>query len=186
LRFERGITMHINKITLPALTMIMSLTCWSAFVNAQTDGHAHGGAHEHEASHEHGAQGGAELALNNGKQWETDEALRLGMTEIRVAVDMLTPAFHEGKLDQSLALQLHEVVSGSVNTMIEQCKLEPEADANLHVILAQLLSASSQLEASPMSAEGMPKLKAALENYGHYFNHVGWHGDEQEHAGHAH
>lgn len=170
--------MGTNSITLPGFVFTLSLICWPALVSAQADTHHHG------ESHEHGEHGGNELTLNNGEQWQTDGALRRGMTEIRVAVDMLTPLFHSGKLDQNLALQLHEVVTGSVNAMIEQCKLEPEADANLHIILAQLLAAAAQLETSPLSAEGLPKLNEALETYGHYFNHSGWHGDG--HAGHAH
>lgn len=147
---------------------------------------AHAQTHDHEAAsaHAHEEHASTELSLNNGKQWETDAALRHGMVEIRTAVDMLAPAFEAGQLDQSQARQLSQAVQGSVNTMIAQCELEPAADANLHSILAMLLAGAASIEASPMSSDGLPALKDALQTYGHYFNHAGWQGDD--HAAHAH
>lgn len=170
--------MLIRKPFLPALAIAFTLSCWAGQVNAQADAHDHGAATAHE---EHG---GAALSLNDGKQWETDAALRHGMLEIRAAVAMLAPAFESGQLDQAQAHQLSEAVHSSVNTMIEQCQLEPAADANLHGILAMLLEGSAALEAAPLSPAGLPALQGALETYGHYFNHAGWQGDE--HAAHAH
>ena len=114
-----------RKPFMPSLVLALVVSCWGLQVNAQSD------AHDHDASHA--------LSLNNGQQWETDAALRHGMLEIRAAVTMLTPAFESGQLNQTQAHQLSEAVRGSVNTMIEQCELAPEADANLHSILAKLL-----------------------------------------------
>jgi hypothetical protein len=170
----------------PLLSVLaFALSCWSFQVCAQA--HAHDNAHAHDAAHEqdsHAGHGAGDLSLNNGEQWQTDAVLRRGMTEIRVAVDMLTPKLAAGQLNQNQADQLSEVVNGSVNTMIEQCKLEPVADANLHIILAQMLTAAAQVKASPLSGEGIPALSKALESYGHYFNHALWQGDD--HGGHAH
>ncbi len=106
------------------------------------------------------------------------------MTQIRAAVDMLTPVFEAGQLSSEQARQLGEVVMGSVNTMIEECALAPEADANLHIILGHLLVAAGELDAAPQSPAGLPALKAALDTYGHYFQHPGWEGDA--HDAHAH
>ena len=167
-----------RKPFLPSVVLALVVSCWGLQVNAQPD------AHDHDVSDAHEEHGGTALSLNNGQQWETDAALRHGMLEIRAAVTMLTPAFESGQLNQTQAHQLSEAVQGSVNTMIEQCELAPEADANLHSILAELLKGSAALEAAPLSSSGLPVLQDALESYGHYFNHVGWQGDE--HADHAH
>ena len=166
------------KPFLPSLALVFALSCWALQVNAQTD------AHDHDASEAHEEHGGGAISLNDGQQWETDAALRRGMLEIRTAVAMLTPAFESGQLSQTQAHQLSEAVHGSVNTMIEQCQLAPEADANLHSILAELLKGSATLESAPLSSAGLPALQGALDTYGHYFNHPGWEGDE--HADHAH
>lgn len=169
--------MRTRNAVLPTLAITFALSCWAAQVNAQADAHDHSAAAHDEHS-------GMALSLNDGKPWETDAALRHGMLEIRAAVTMLTPAFEAGQLNQAQAQQLSEAVHGSVNTMIEQCVLAPEADANLHSILAELLKGTAALEAAPLSADGLPVLQGALETYGHYFDHAGWQGDE--HAEHAH
>ncbi len=132
-----------------------------------TDAHA---AHGHE--HAHAAD--AALSLNAGEPWQTDEPLRRGMLQIRVASAMLAPAFAAAQLSQPQAAQLAEAVRGSVNTMIAQCQLPADADANLHVILGRLLAAATALENSPLAQEGLPAIQAALQDYGHYFAHPGW------------
>ena len=104
-----------RKPFLPSLALVFAVSCWALPVNAQSD------AHDHEASQAHAEHGGTALSLNNGEQWETDEALRHGMLEIRAAVTMLTPAFESGQLNQTQADHLSEAVQDSVNTMIEQC-----------------------------------------------------------------
>lgn len=160
------------------MTAVFAVSAISLPVQAQ---HEHAEAHAHE---DHASSG---LSLNNGVQWETDAALRHGMTEIRAAVESVATTFDEGQLALAQAQQLSETVQGSVNTMIAQCELEPEADANLHSILAMLLSGAAALESSPMSSEGVPALKEALQAYGQYFNHTGWQGeDHSAHSSSAH
>ncbi len=146
--------------------------------------HGQAASHDHGTAHAHSEQEAAALTLNDGQKWETDAALRHGMTEIKAAVQMLAPAFESGALNAAQAESLTQVIHNSVNTMIEQCKLAPEADANLHTILATILAAGAALEASPSSPNGVPALQHALETYGQYFNHEGWLSDE--HAGHSH
>ena len=145
------------------------------------DDHASHGAQ----AHDHGAAGA--LSLNGDKLWETDEALRRGMTEIRVASAMLAPAWAARQLSAAQAQQLAQAIKGSVATMIAQCQLAPAADANLHILLGQILAAASALESEPFSAQGLPAIEAALNEYGHYFQHPGWleSAAEDEHA-HAH
>ncbi len=143
------------------------------------DAHA---AHGHE--HPHAAD--AALSLNAAEPWQTDEPLRRGMLQIRVASAMLTPAFEAAQLSQPQSAQLAEAVRQSVNTMIAQCQLPPDADANLHVILGRLLAAAAALETSPLGQDGLPAIQAALQDYGHYFAHPGWQEApaEDEHAHH--
>ncbi len=166
----------MNTSTSIFIFIAMSLLSSSMRLHAQP--------HDHAAEHAHVEHGDAGLSLNNGKPWDTDAALRRGMIEIRTAVDLLEPAFAAEQLNQTQAIQLSEAVKGSVTTMIEQCELEPAADANLHSILAMFLAAASELEFSPLSSNGLPALQAALQAYGQYFDHVGWQSDE--HAAHSH
>jgi len=138
------------------------------------------------AAHGHDPAETGALTLDDGKRWETDEPLRRGMTEIRVASDMLSAAYAARQLSAAQSQQLGEAVRGSVATMIAQCQLVPAADAVLHVILGDILTAVSALEADPLSARGIPGITAALDEYGHYFEHPGWLAGsaDDEHAHH--
>ena len=147
----------------------LCLVAQAALAQAPVAADAHA-AHDHE----HGQAGDTGLSLNAGEPWPTDEPLRRGMLQIRVASAMLTPAFATAQLSQPQSAQLAEAVRLSVNTMIAQCQLPPDADANLHVILGRLLAAAQVLETSPLAAEGLPAIQAALQDYGHYFAHPGW------------
>ncbi len=83
------------------------------------------------AAHGHAHAADTGLSLNAGEPWQTDEPLRRGMLQIRVASAMLTPAFEAAQLSLPQSTQLAEAVRSSVNTMIAQCQLPPDADANL-------------------------------------------------------
>ena len=132
-----------------------------------------GTAQEH--SHEHAAPGLAQLTLDHGKPWATDAPLREAMERIRSgtrpagAVRDLTPA-------QSAALAGR--VRAEVNYMIANCKLPPEADANLHLVIAELLRGAQQMESTADTAErerGVATVREALKAYGTHFRHPGWH-----------
>jgi len=181
-RFRQENAMNVLRLA-GLFAGVLCLSAAAGNVLAQA-GDAHAG-HADAQAHEHGAAG--ELARNGEQRWETDEALRRGMTEIRVASAMLTPAWTARQLSAAQSQQLAEAIKGSVATMIAQCQLAPEADANLHLILARMLAAASTLESEPFSPQGLPAIEAALNDYGHFFNHPGWldGAAEDEHA-HAH
>ena len=58
--------------------------------------------------------------------------------------------------------------------MISNCKLEPEEDAALHGLLAQLIAGTQQLRSDPGSIDAMSQLQKLLNLYPHYFDHPGW------------
>ena len=127
----------------------------------------------HETSPQEHQQGDmhAILRLDQGQPWATDAPLVQGMERIRDAVNEAAalPA-----LDADSAAALARSVRGQVDFLIANCRLEPDADATLHVFIAQLLGAAAALEKDPASAEGLPQLKETLREYPHYFAHPGW------------
>lgn len=158
-----------------------------AFTFGLLAGHLQAQVTDEHAAHAHDHADAGALTLDGDKRWETDAPLRRGMLEIRVASAMLTPAYGARQLSAAQGQQLGEALRGSVATMIAQCQLAPAADANLHVILGRILAAASALETDPLSDEGIPAVAAALDDYGHFFNHPGWldGAAEDEHA-HTH
>ncbi len=126
--------------------------------------------------HQHGTGEPAELVLDHGKQWPTDEPLRKGMTEIRAALAAKHEAIHEGTLSPADYEALGAAVETQVATIVAQCKLEPAADANLHLIVAELLAGADAMQGKSKTtpAAGAAQAVRAVNQYGRYFNHPGW------------
>lgn len=126
--------------------------------------------------HQHAAGEPTKLVLDHGKKWPTDEPLRKGMTEIRDAVAAKHDAIHKGTLTPADYKTLGSAVETQVANIVAQCKLEPAADANLHLVVAELLAGADAMqgksEATP--AAGAAQVVRAVNQYGTYFNHPGW------------
>jgi len=129
-------------------------------------------------THDHGqAQHSAKLQLNAGKKWETDAPLRKAMGEVRQSMASSLHAIHDNKLSPQAYGGLAKGVEGAVGDMVANCKLGPQADAQLHIIIADLLAGAEQMagkakQAKPM--DGAVKVIGALNNYGKYFNDSGF------------
>lgn len=96
-------------------------------------------------AHEHSARHSLQLELNGGKKWQTDSALRRGMGAIHLQLASVTPAIHQGELPAAEAQKLAAAIETQVADIVANCKLEAKADAQLHIVIAQLLSGSEQL-----------------------------------------
>ena len=114
------------------------------------------------------------MALNHGQRWETDEPLRLGMQRIRDAVALPLNEGNASKLSPVQTKGLAHTVQETVTYLMKNCQLVPEADANLHVIINDLLTGASLLTTEGQSDEGLARLHHALSEYPRYFNHPNW------------
>jgi hypothetical protein len=112
--------------------------------------------------------------LAEGERWATDEPLRVSMLKIRAGVEATMPAYQSGALDASQAQSLSATVEQAVTYMIQNCKLEPEPDAALHVLIGRMLAASEAMKKDPASPAGWPELSAILHDYAATFDHPGW------------
>lgn len=131
------------------------------------------------AAHDHGHDAAApgKLGLDQGRKWGTDAALRNGMTRIRELVEPQLGAAHAGKLTpaqyRELATQIETEVAGIVAT----CKLEPRADAMLHMVIADLGAGTDAMAGKAAKVKpvaGLGKVVQALNQYGRHFDHPGF------------
>ena len=152
----------------PALFSIFILFTNTGSLQAETSMSDH--QHSHGQS-EHTASG---LSLDHGQKWKTDAPLRQGMQSISDAVMNAVPAYHHDTLTKPDAEQLASHINDQVNYLITNCKLEPGADATLHVLIGDLLTAATRVSNEPLSAQGMPHLVKTLRLYPDYFEHQGW------------
>jgi hypothetical protein len=120
----------------------------------------------------------AKLRLDDGKKWATDEPLRRGMSAIRAAMAERIEAIHRNKMTADQYRALGATVDQEIARIVAECKLEPKADATLHVVVADLLAGAEAMQGKVKTkpVAGAHKVVQALNAYGRYFDHPGWEG----------
>lgn len=123
--------------------------------------------------HDHHDLDGVELQLNAGQKWETDAPLRQAMRGISEAVNSSLDDIHNNKLDATGYDALADEVNQQVAYMVENCELEPAADAQLHIVIARLMNGAQLIEKNSAIEEkrqGAVQLIGALDGYAEYFS----------------
>jgi hypothetical protein len=129
------------------------------------------------AAHDHNAATPHKLSLNQGRKWATDEPLRAGMGRIRGLVEPQLGEAHAGKLTPAQYRELATQVEIEVGGVVANCKLEPEADAMLHLVIADLAQGADTMagkNAKVRPALGLVKVAQAVNQYGSHFDHPGF------------
>jgi hypothetical protein len=127
--------------------------------------------HDH---HHESAPGG--LQLNQGRKWPTDAPLRQAMAAMRADLAGKLHAIHKGSLSREDYAALGRSIEGQIGAIVSQCKLEPKADAMLHIVIGDLAGAADVMQGkTPGSpAEAAHRAVMAVNDYGKYFAHPGW------------
>jgi hypothetical protein len=128
-------------------------------------------------AHDHGKPAPHKLELNAGKKWGTDDALRQAMTTIHTSVSQTLPMAHSGKATPADYDAFGKAVTAQIAYMVENCKLDPKADAQLHLIVADIMSgveAAEGKQGEKKRASGVVKVAQATNAYGKHFDHTGW------------
>jgi hypothetical protein len=129
------------------------------------------------ATDDHGAAQPHKLTLNDGRKWATDEPLRAGMGRIRGLVEPQLAAAHAGKLTPAQYRELATQVDLEIAGIVANCKLEPKADAMLHVVIADLGAGTEAMAGKNpklRAALGLVKVAEAVNQYGSHFDHPGF------------
>jgi hypothetical protein len=130
------------------------------------------------AVHGHDEAGApAKLSLDAHKKWASDAPLRKAMSSVRNAMDESLDAIHGTKLSAAGYGVLARKIKGEVAYMVSNCKLEPKADAQLHVVIAAMLEGVEAMEGNVKQVnrqDGAVKVIGALENYDTYFDDPSW------------
>ena len=147
------------------IALLTGLSLGAALPVAAADSHDH----QHEATQ-------AKLQLNAGKKWATDAPLRQAMAAMRADLAGKLHAIHKGSLAKEDYAALGKAIEGQLGVIVSQCKLGTKADAMLHIVLADLVSAADVMQgkAAGQPAEAAHRAALALNSYGKYFAHPGW------------
>ena len=128
-------------------------------------------------AHDHGKSAPHKLELNAGKKWGTDDALRQAMSTIHQTVSQTLPTAHSGKAKVADYEAFGKDVTAQITYIVENCKLDPKADEQLHIIVADMMSgveAAEGKEGEKKRAAGVVKVAQATNAYGKHFDHAGW------------
>lgn len=140
-------------------SLLLGLTLPSA--QAETDAH-----HQHPAAT-------ASLQLDHGKKWATDAPLRQGMANLQQAFDAVHVQIHRDRFQDNDYASLATQVQTEVDRIITQCHLSPEADAQLHPILAELIRGAEAMSGKSTQTrrrDGALIAMSALKNFQTYFD----------------
>lgn len=131
------------------------------------------------AQHVHDAhsQQGQKLHLNNGKKWRTDQPLRKGMAGIRATAVDTIDKIHSGKATDATYDAAVKTVGNELAGIVQNCKLAPAADAQLHLVISDIMAASEAMEGKSKRqsrTDGAVALARALNAYGAHFEDPGF------------
>ncbi|MBV1796390.1 hypothetical protein [Siccirubricoccus sp. G192] len=124
--------------------------------------------------HAHAGEAAATITLDHGRQWPSDAALRQGMTRLRGAMAAALPAIHANRLPAAGFATLADQAQAQVDYVAENCKLPEAADAQLHLVLAQILDGIDVMKGEGDRTAGAAAVVQALNAYGEAFDHPGW------------
>ena len=130
-------------------------------------------------SHEHPAPAVAQAAP--AQRWDTDVPLRTGMAKIRAAVDALQH-YERGHMGPEQAVEQATQIQQQIAYLVANCKLQPQADAALHVIIAELGAGAQALKDNPADLSVIAPMRQALQHYPRQFNDPTWVQAESEEA----
>lgn len=160
----------MNSLRLHTLATAAALLAACAIASAP----AMAAAPAKEAAHEHAAAMPSKLALDHGRKWATDDALRSGMGRMRVLVEPQLAAAHGGKLSAAQYAALAGQIETEVGGIVANCKLEPKADAMLHLVIGDIGAGTDAMAGKNPKLrpqQGLVHVAAALNNYRKYFDH---------------
>lgn len=128
------------------------------------------------ADHDHGVSEHA-LELNAGQKWVIDAPLRQGMSKIHASVTSMLSALHDGKPSNAQYEAFANDVNDQFTYIVQNCKLEPQADAQLHIVLGNVMSGLDIARGKEQGQEreqGVVKVAQTLNAYGDHFDHADW------------
>ena len=148
--------MKILKILLS-----LSLLLMSQIVVAES-GHHH--------SH-HQEKGAPKLVFNHGKKWLSDQPLRSNMSAIHGHIKNNLSKIHANQLTTEEYKELGKKIKKNIDAIFKNCKLKADADAQLHIVMAGLLSANSRLMDNISIKEKKQEVEQILVNYKTYLKY---------------
>ena len=128
-------------------------------------------------AHDHHDLSSATLELNQGQKWAIDAPLRQGMNAIHGIVAGAIEQIHANQMSASGYQQLTTEINEQLAYIFENCELPADADAQLHIVLANVMHDLEAVEGKAEDkspSDGVVGIAQMLNSYGDFFDHQGW------------
>jgi len=153
--------MNISKF-IPACLLLLGTA-----VTASTIASEHAHSHEQASTHQ-------KIQLDQGKKWPIDASLHIGMSKIKASIEESISEIHHKQFSEAQYKALAGKVDAQLAYLFEHCKLPADADAQLHILLLDIMQASRQMQSSDNPRSGAITTIKALQKYPHYFDDKDW------------
>lgn len=131
-------------------------------------------ATEQKEAHHHHDVGQKAITLNSGEKWPIDESLHIGMSSIKDKIIRNLDDIHYNRLSDKQYSLLALALDKQLAYLFENCKLPPQADAQLHTLLAQIAQGVGKIKQENNKKQGAILIINALKEYPKYFNDPDW------------
>lgn len=84
--------------------------------------------------------------MNEGKKWPIDESLHIGMTAIKNHITSNLNDIHYDRFSDAQYSQLAVDLNIQLSYLFKHCKLPPQADAQLHILLAKVMKGVNEIK----------------------------------------
>lgn len=128
------------------------------------------------ASEHHHEQNNSQLVLNQGEKWEIDDSLHVGMSGIKQEIIKNLDEIHHERFTKQQYADLVVTLDKLLAFLFENCKLPPLADAQLHILLANVMQGVDKMKNSENKKQGAILIIQSLKTYPVYFNDPNWQG----------
>lgn len=124
--------------------------------------------------HHHHEQNNSQLVLNQGEKWVIDDSLHIGMSNIKQEVIENLDEIHHERFTKQQYADLVVILDKHLTFLFENCKLPPLADAQLHLLLANVMQGVDKMKNSENKKQGAILIIQSLKTYPVYFNDPNW------------
>lgn len=121
------------------------------------------------AAHRHGAHEQPPAPATSPARYPADAALRTAMGRVRNAVEAFEHARH-GHMGDEQVRALADHLDAQIARVFRECRLEPQADASLHVVLGTLIKGSRAMRETPDDFTPVTAMERALADYARMFD----------------
>lgn len=125
------------------------------------------------AQHSHETHDAAAATVSPAHRHATDAPLREGMARIHAALEELRH-YEMGHMPESMASDRVDAIQAATDYLFANCKLDANADAALHGMLAPLLAAVQAFRKNSDDTSTIAAMRKAVADYPRIFDDPLW------------